>query len=73
VDENFELVEDSEPQVIKTERYPVKPMFVDEAVLQLEMSTNRQFVVFQNAKTQKVNIIYRRKADGFGLIEPVFA
>jgi putative sigma-54 modulation protein len=73
VDENFELVEDSEPQLIKTERYPVKPMFVDEAVLQLEMSTNRQFVVFQNAKTQKVNIIYRRKADGFGLIEPVFA
>ena len=73
VDENFEFVEDSEPQLIKTERYPVKPMFVDEAVLQLEMSTNRQFVVFQNAKTQKVNIIYRRKADGFGLIEPVFA
>jgi putative sigma-54 modulation protein len=73
VDENFEFVEDSEPQLIKTERYPVKPMFVDEAVLQLEMSANRQFVVFQNAKTQKVNIIYRRKADGFGLIEPVFA
>jgi putative sigma-54 modulation protein len=72
VDENFELIEDSEPQVIKTERYPVKPMFVDEAVLQMEMSS-RQFVVFQNAKTQKVNIIYRRKADGFGLIEPVFA
>ena len=72
VDENFELHEDSEPNLIKTERYPVKPMFVDEAVLQMEMS-NRQFVVFQNAKTQKVNIIYRRKADGFGLIEPVFA
>jgi ribosome hibernation promoting factor len=72
VDEAFEQFEDSEPQVIKTERYPVKPMFVDEAVLQLEMS-NRQFVVFQNAKSQKVNIIYRRKTEGFGLIEPVFA
>jgi hypothetical protein len=35
--------------VIQTERYPVKPMFTDEAVLQLEMS-NRQFVVFLNAK-----------------------
>ena len=58
--------------VVRSERYPVKPMFVDEAVLQMEMSS-RQFVVFQNAKTQKVNIIYRRKADGFGLIEPIFA
>jgi putative sigma-54 modulation protein len=72
VDDSFELEEESEPQVVKTERYPVKPMFIDEAVLQLEMS-NRQFVVFQNAKTLKVNIIYRRKADGFGLIEPVFS
>jgi len=39
---------------------PVKPMYIDEAVLQIEMS-NRQFVVFLNAKTEKVNILYRRK------------
>lgn len=71
IDETFERLEESEPQVIQTERYPVKPMFVDEAVLQLEMS-NRQFVVFMNAKTEKVNILYRRKGDGFGLIEPTF-
>ncbi len=70
VDEAFEQSE-AEPQVIQTERYPVKPMFVDEAVLQLEMSA-RQFVVFLNAKTEKVNILYRRKGDGFGLIEPTF-
>ena len=67
----FHEVEESEPEVIKTERYPVKPMFVDEAVLQIEMSS-RQFVVFLNAKTEKVNILYRRKDDGFGLIEPTF-
>ena len=46
-------------------------MYVDEAVLQIEMS-NRQFVVFLNAKTEKVNILYRRKDSGFGLIEPQF-
>lgn len=68
----FHETEESEPSVIKTERYEVKPMFVDEAVLQIEMS-NRQFVVFQNAKTEKVNILYRRKDGGFGLIEPAFA
>jgi putative sigma-54 modulation protein len=71
IEETFHEIENSEPEVIKTERYPVKPMFVDEAVLQIEMS-NRQFVVFLNAKTEKVNILYRRKENGFGLIEPQF-
>ena len=72
VGDAFEQHEDSEPQVIKTERYPVKPMFVDEAVLQLEMSA-RQFVVFLNAKTEQVSILYRRKDGSYGLIEPQFA
>jgi putative sigma-54 modulation protein len=67
----FHETEESEPQVIKTERYPVKPMYTDEAVLQIEMS-NRQFVVFLNAKTEKINILYRRKEGGFGLMEPTF-
>ena len=71
IEDTFHEIEESEPSVIKTERYPVKPMFVDEAVLQIEMST-RQFVVFLNAKTEKVNILYRRKGDGFCLIEPAF-
>ena len=69
--EGFDDHEESEPTVIHTERYPVKPMFVDEAVLQLEMSS-RQFVVFLNAKTEKVNVLYRRKKADFGLIEPTF-
>ena len=72
VEDTFPEIETSEPTVLKTERYEVKPMFVDEAVLQIEMSS-RQFVVFQNAKSEKVNILYRRKDGGFGLIEPSFA
>lgn len=63
--------EESEPTIVQTEKYPVKPMFVDEAVLQLEMSS-RQFVVFLNARTEKVNVLYRRKNDGYGLIDPMF-
>lgn len=55
--------------VVRTERYPVKPMFVDEAVLQLEMS-HRQFLVFLNARNSRVNVMYRRKSGDFGLIEP---
>lgn len=72
IDDAFAEIEESEPEVIKTEKYPVKPMFVDEAVLQIEMSS-RQFVVFLNAKTEKVNVLYRRKDSGYGLIEPTFA
>lgn len=66
------LEEHKEPEVVHTEKYPVKPMYVDEAVLQLEMST-RQFVVFLNARTEKVSVLYRRKDASFGLIEPTFA
>ena len=61
-----------EPDVIQTEKYPVKPMYVDEAVLQMQMS-ERQFVVFLNAKTDKVNVLYRRKKGDYGLIQPTFA
>ena len=55
--------------VVRSERYPVKPMYVDEAVLQLEMS-RRQFMVFLNARTSRMNVLYRRKSGDFGLIEP---
>lgn len=71
VPEDFEVHEEIEPQVIQTERYAVKPMFVDEAVLQMEMS-KRQFVVFLNAKTEKINILHRRKDGSYGLMEPTF-
>ena len=76
-----ELVLESEPEatledgehhehpVVRTERYPLKPMFVDEAVLQLEMS-HRQFMVFFNPKNSRINVLYRRKGGAFGLIDP---
>jgi putative sigma-54 modulation protein len=55
--------------VVRSERYPVKPMYIDEAVLQLEMST-RQFLVFLNARSSRMNVLYRRNSGEFGLIEP---
>lgn len=67
----LETHEEAEPTVIQTEKYPLKPMFVDEVVLQLEMS-QKEFVVFLNARTEKVNVLYRRKDGQFGLIEPHF-
>ncbi|MBV9392288.1 MAG: ribosome-associated translation inhibitor RaiA [Verrucomicrobia bacterium] len=66
-----EAEEESYPDIVHTEKYPVKPMFIDEAVLQMEMSS-KQFLVFLNAKTEKVSVLYRRKDGDFGLIEPTF-
>lgn len=68
--EPVEHEEHPQHPIVRTERYPVKPMFVDEAVLQLEMS-HRQFLVFMNARNSRVNVMYRRKSGDFGLIEPV--
>jgi putative sigma-54 modulation protein len=61
--------EEGNTQLVHTEKFAVKPMFVDEAVLQLELSET-QFLVFLNAESEKVNVIYRRKKGDFGLIEP---
>jgi putative sigma-54 modulation protein len=60
---------DGEPRVVKTKRFPVKPMSPEEAVLQLEL-IGHDFFVFQNAETMEVNVIYRRRDGSYGLIEP---
>jgi len=66
----FEEHEEAEPNIVETETYAARPMFVDEAVLQLELS-EKEFIVFTNAKTEKVNVLYRRKSEkSYGLIEP---
>ena len=58
-----------EPQIVKTKHFPVKPMSVEEAVLQMEL-IGHDFFVFRNAETDEVNVVYRRNAGGYGLIEP---
>ena len=65
--ESFE--EDREPQIIKTKQIYAKPMDVDEAVMQMDLA-NSEFLVFTNANTQNINVIYRRKDGNYGLIEP---
>ncbi len=60
--------EEAEPKVIHKETFALKPMYPDEAVLQLELSP-RQFLVFLNPQTEQVNVLYRRKAGNYGLIE----
>lgn len=61
--------EAAEPRVVKTKRFAVKPAAVDEAVLQMNL-LGHSFYVFRNAKTDEVNVVYRRKDGHYGLIEP---
>lgn len=58
-----------EPQVVKTKRFAIKPMQVDEAVLQMDL-LGHDFFVFSNAESEQVNVLYRRKDGNYGLIEP---
>jgi putative sigma-54 modulation protein len=62
---------DAEPRIVKSKRFPVKPMSPEEAVLQLEL-VGHDFFVFQNAETMDVNVVYRRRDGSYGLIEPQF-
>jgi putative sigma-54 modulation protein len=58
-------------RVVLREKLAMKPMSVDEAVMQLELVDDR-FLVFSNADTQEVNVIYAREDGTYGLIEPQF-
>jgi len=62
-------VADEAPQVVKTKRFAVKPVGVDEAILQMNL-LGHNFYVFRNATTEQVNVIYRRQDGHYGLIEP---
>lgn len=64
-----ERMEDETPEVVKTKRFPLKPMTVEEAIMQMEL-LGHNFFVFANADSDAVNVVYRRKDGNYGLIEP---
>lgn len=57
------------PKVIKSSLIQIKPMSLDEAAIQLEGSAH-DFVVFRDAETDEVNVLYKRKDNHYGLIAP---
>ncbi|MCL4426351.1 MAG: ribosome-associated translation inhibitor RaiA [Firmicutes bacterium] len=62
---------EGEYRVVKTKRFPVKPMDVDEAVLQMNL-LGHDFFVFANSETERINVLYRRRDGNYGLIDPEF-
>ena len=65
--QNFEVEE--ERKVVRNKKFPLKPMGVDEAAMQMELLAH-DFFVFVNATTEEVNVLYKRKDGNYGLIEP---
>jgi len=57
------------PRIRRVPRYPVKPMTIDEAAMAVDGGTDA-FLVFRNAVTDAINVLYRRKDGALGLIEP---
>lgn len=68
---NEETITDDEIKIVKSKRFAMKPMDPEEACLQMEL-LGHAFYVFLNADTEEVNVVYKRKGNTFGLIEPEF-
>ncbi|MCI0337730.1 MAG: ribosome-associated translation inhibitor RaiA [Acidobacteria bacterium] len=58
-----------DPRIVRSRRYSVKPMTPEEAIMQVE-EASEQFVVFRDAETDRVGVIYKRRDGNYGLIEP---
>ncbi len=61
--------DDEGVQIVRTKRFGIKPMDAEEACEQMDM-LGHSFFVFLNADTDEVNVVYKRKGDTYGLIEP---
>jgi putative sigma-54 modulation protein len=57
------------PHIIRNEAIDTKPMSAEEAALELELF-KREFLIFRDANTDKINVIYKREDGNYGLIEP---
>lgn len=68
---DMETEDDENIKIVRTKRFAVKPMDVEEACIQMEL-LGHNFFVFRNAETDEVNVVYKRKGGTFGLIEPEY-
>jgi len=64
-----QVEEYKEPELLRTKRFAIKPMPIEEAIMQMNL-LGHNFYVFSNAETEEVNVVYRRKDGNYGLIEP---
>lgn len=61
--------EETEYKVLKSKHFPVKPLDIEEAILQMNL-IGHQFYMFRNFETGEINVVYKRKNGSYGLLEP---
>ncbi len=61
--------EEEEFKIVRSKRFPIKPLDIDEAILQMNL-LGHQFYMFKNVSSGETNVVYRRKQGDYGLIEP---
>ena len=64
-----DFMEDEDVQIIRSKKFDIKPMYPEDACVQMEL-LGHNFFVFCNAETDQVNVVYKRKGNTYGLIEP---
>jgi len=69
------IEKESEPleemRIVRTKQFGMKPMYPEDACVQMEL-LGHSFFVFFNAETEEVNVVYKRKGNTYGLIEPQY-
>lgn len=68
-EDEYTVPEEEKPNIVKVKNIGLKPMFIEDAVLQMEL-LGHDFFVYQDAETDLVSVVYKRNDGGFGLIEP---
>ena len=68
LDKDYEDEED-DIKIVRTKKFDIKPMYPEDACIQMEL-LGHNFFVFCNAETDQVNVVYKRKGNTYGLIEP---
>lgn len=71
--EAFAAEEANEEEIVitRSKKFPMKPMDPEEACVEMEL-TGHNFFVFRNSETDKVNVVYKRSGNTYGLIEPEY-
>lgn len=64
-----DYMDEEEIKIVRTKKFDIKPMYPEDACIQMEL-LGHNFFVFCNAETDEVNVVYKRKGNTYGLIEP---
>ncbi len=64
-----EFMDEEEIKIIRSKKFDIKPMYPEDACIQMEL-LGHNFFIFCNAETDQVNVVYKRKGNTYGLIEP---